>query len=115
VQRFGQNAAVDQGTEIPNHTTEFVQYVADNVDHNIRTLDSNDTFHGMGIIALEHAQQHNVTPIITFEQPLWWKALVIIMSEPLGSDLRKIVLRLGGFHTAMSLMAVLEVSWLDLD
>ena len=51
VQRFGQNAAVDQGTEIPNHTTEFVQYVADNVDHNIRTLDGNDTFHGMGIIA----------------------------------------------------------------
>lgn len=51
VQRFEQNATVDQGTEIPNHTTEFVQYVADNVDHNIRTLDGNDTFHGMGIIA----------------------------------------------------------------
>ena len=51
VQRFGQNAAVDQGTQIPNHTSEFVQYVADNVDHNIRTLDGNDTFHGMGIIA----------------------------------------------------------------
>lgn len=34
-----------------NHTSEFVQYIADNVDHNIRTLDGNDTFHGMGIIA----------------------------------------------------------------
>ena len=51
VQRFGKNAAVDQGTDIPNHTSEFVQYVVDNVDHNIRTLDGNDTFHGMGIIA----------------------------------------------------------------
>ena len=51
VQRFGKNAAVHQGTNIPNHTSEFVQYVADNVDHNIRTLDGNDTFHDMGIIA----------------------------------------------------------------
>ena len=36
-----------QGTGIPNHTSEFV----DNVDHNLRTLDGNDTFHGMGLIA----------------------------------------------------------------
>ena len=40
-----------QGTGIPNHTSEFVQYVADNVDHNLRTLDGNDTFHWMGLIA----------------------------------------------------------------
>ena len=51
VKRFGKNAAVDQATDTPNHTSEFAQYVADNVDHNIRTLDGNDTFHGMGIIA----------------------------------------------------------------
>ena len=29
---------------------------------------------------------------------------MIIMSEPLGSDLRNIVLRLGGFHTEMSFL-----------
>ena len=29
----------------------FTQWVADNVDHNIRTLDGHDTFHGMGIIS----------------------------------------------------------------
>ena len=29
----------------------FTQWVADNVDHNICTLDGKDTFHGMGIIA----------------------------------------------------------------
>ena len=28
-----------------------MQYVADNVDHNIQTIDGKDTFHGMGIIA----------------------------------------------------------------
>ena len=29
---------------------QFTQYVADNVDPNICTLDRKDTFHGMGII-----------------------------------------------------------------
>ncbi len=52
----------------------------------------------------EHARRHEVTPIITFDQPLWWKALMIIKSEPMGSDLRGIILRLGGFHTEMSLL-----------
>jgi len=28
-----------------------VQYIADNVEHNTRTLDGMGTFHGMGIIA----------------------------------------------------------------
>ena len=52
----------------------------------------------------EHAKRHNVTPIITFDQPLWWKALMIIMSEPEGSDLKGIILRLGGLHTEMSFL-----------
>ena len=51
VQTLGKNAAVTQGTSILNHTSEFVQYVAGNADHNLRTLDGNDTFHGMGLIA----------------------------------------------------------------
>ena len=50
-QLFNQNAALDQGTDMPDYNGEFLQYVADNVDHNIRTLDGNDTFHGMGMIA----------------------------------------------------------------
>ena len=52
----------------------------------------------------DHAHRHDVTPIITFDQPLWWKALMIIVTEPVGSDLRNIVLRLGGFHTEMSFL-----------
>ena len=38
--------------EIPGYTPgHFVQYSADNVDNNLRTLDGTGTFHGMGIIA----------------------------------------------------------------
>ena len=51
-----------------------------------------------------HSSHHNVTPIITFDQPLWWKAFMIIASEPVGSELKKIVLCLGGFHTEMSFL-----------
>ena len=50
VQEFEQSAAFSHGTDIPNFSDQSVQYVADNVDHNIRTLDGNDTFHGMGMI-----------------------------------------------------------------
>ena len=52
----------------------------------------------------EHARRHDVTPILTFDQPLWWKALMIIVTEPEGSDLKDVVLRLGGFPTEMSFL-----------
>ena len=53
----------------------------------------------------EHAQRHNITkPIVTFDQPLWWKAFNIIQSEPLNSDLRSIILRLGAFQTEISFL-----------
>lgn len=50
MQQFEHNAAQSHGTGIPNLSTEFVQYGADNVDHNICTLDGHGTFHGMGMI-----------------------------------------------------------------
>lgn len=53
VQRFELNAAAAAhyrtNTQFGNGT--FVQYIADNVDHNLRTLDGHGTFHGMGMIA----------------------------------------------------------------
>ena len=227
VKKFEHNAALEHGIDICNieQSQPFIQYVADNVDHNLRTLDGKGTFHGMGIIATitpaakfnlsiprkkiatnasqelarvgkikiyfhkeersgltalqyqqlveikatnhhanidtlwkvatlfkspkplwsglmqsvhhgshpgkssvmflpmidmdptdvsciystlkfvcHHAHRHNVQPIITFDQPLWWKALMIIVSEPADSDVAKIVLRLGGFHTQMSFL-----------
>ena len=52
IQKYERSAAVTQGTDIPGWIPgRFVQYVADNVDHNTRTLDGADTFHGMGIVA----------------------------------------------------------------
>ena len=51
IQRFETSAAISQGTDIPGYKKgQFLQYVADNVDHNLRTLDGHGTFHGMGII-----------------------------------------------------------------
>ena len=52
VQMFNQNVALGQGTDIPSFNGQFVQYAADNVDHNTRTLDGHNTFHGMGMIAV---------------------------------------------------------------
>ena len=39
----------------------------------------------------------------------------MIMSDPLDSDLRKIVMRLGGFHTEMSFLGCIDGSWPDPD
>ena len=47
-------AAVTQGIDIPGFTsahTTCKQYIADNVDHSLVTVDCTGTFHGMGIIA----------------------------------------------------------------
>ena len=51
----------------------------------------------------EHAQKHNVqTTIVTFDQPLWWKAYNLIQTEPVGSAIRNVIVRIGGLHTEMS-------------
>ena len=220
VQTFNESAAVDQGSAIPSYNKQFIQYMADNVDHDIRTVDRRNTFRGMGMIATvtpgtwrnrcvprkkvstedilnagqveivsakqplpsllhikynqlvvkvvsdptanldvlwkasllfgkarpawsgfmqsvhignhqgksfvhflpmvdmnpsdltcvnttlmyvaRHAIGNGAKPIITFDQPLWWKAYTLIESEPTNSILRKVILRLGGFHTLMS-------------
>ena len=51
--KFERRTTVGQGTKIPNMSTRhFLQYSADNVDHNMRSIDGKGTFHGMGIIAM---------------------------------------------------------------
>ncbi len=52
-------------------------------------------------VAIE-CKRHQVTPVLTFDQPLWWKGQLIIANEPAGGDLHELVLRLGGFHAEMS-------------
>ena len=54
------------------------------------------------------AEQCHVTPVVTFDQPLWWKAKVITASEPENSPLRSIVLQFGGFHTEMSFLGCMR-------
>ena len=52
VKRFEQNAAVTPETDINAYTDDrHIQYVADNVDHKVTTIDGTGTFHGMRIIA----------------------------------------------------------------
>ena len=56
------------------------------------------------LFVCDHAHRYGVTPIITFDQPLWWKAMTIVESETEGSNLSSVVVRLGGFHTLMSFL-----------
>ena len=54
VQKFESSAPATQWTDFcktPEVFVQFVQFVGDNVDHNTRTLDGHNTFHGTGIIA----------------------------------------------------------------
>jgi hypothetical protein len=52
VKRYESSLALDQGISIPGMTNlSCLQFMADNVDHNIDTLDGYGTFHGMGIVA----------------------------------------------------------------
>ena len=43
-------------------------------------------------------------PVITFDQPLWWKSLAIQLSQPEGSPIRRLILRLGAFHVEISFL-----------
>ena len=50
------------------------------------------------------ASRINACPVITFDQPLYWKATHIVVNEKENSDIKNIVVRLGGFHTEMSFL-----------
>ena len=55
VNRFKQSVVSPQNIydpEVNKHPETFTQFVADNVDHNLATLDGSGSFHGMGIIAV---------------------------------------------------------------
>ena len=58
VSRYKQSVLKTQNlNELVNNSFPgtFIQWVGDNVDHNIRTLDGHDTFHGMGMIAIANS------------------------------------------------------------
>ena len=45
-------------------------------------------------LVCSHARRYDSTPIITFDQLLWWKASMIVESEHASSDMHSIVLRI---------------------
>ena len=63
VKRFEENSAACVSQDIFNRNTDkqnsTILFAADNVDHNIMTIDGKSTFHGMGMIA-------TVTPGVQF-------------------------------------------------
>ena len=50
------------------------------------------------------ARKNHVPVVITFDQPLYWKASEIQHSSHTNSHLRDIVLLLGSFHTLMNFL-----------
>ncbi|XP_053398129.1 uncharacterized protein LOC123551553 [Mercenaria mercenaria] len=51
-----------------------------------------------------HAKRYNQTAIVTFDQPLYWKAMTVVANENTYSLLKAILVRLGGFHCIMSFL-----------
>jgi len=47
----------------------FTHFIADNVDHNIRTLDGYGTFHGMGIVAATVSNREHVLKEVKLKRP----------------------------------------------
>ena len=66
-------------------------------------LDPSDIYSTLNFVSKE-ARRHNSDPVLTFDQPLYWKGRNIIQNEPDDSALKSIVLRLCGFHTEMSFL-----------
>jgi hypothetical protein len=50
------------------------------------------------------AKTYRTTPVVTFDQPLYWKATSILQSENNDSPLKDVVLIPGGFHLQMSFL-----------
>ena len=57
----------------------------------------------------EQASRYSITPIVTFDQPLWWETLTLIQEEPQGSKIKSIVLILGGLHTEKMAWTALQL------
>ena len=52
----------------------------------------------------EQFSKYNMTPVLTFDQPLYWKSVSIKEQQDESSALKEIVLRIGGFHQIMSFL-----------
>ena len=59
------------------------------------------------VFVAENAKKYNSTPVITFDQPLYYKAVGIVLSEPNDSPVKNTVVKLGGLHTIMSFLGAI--------
>ena len=53
------------------------------------------------------ASKHNAPPVVTFDQPLFWKTSQIKDEVPDTSPVRDVVLLVGSFHTFMNLLGAI--------
>ena len=64
------------------------------------------------IFACKQVKKYNSTPILTFDQPLYWISEYIIkVSSNVDSVLSNFVMRLGGFHMCMLVYDVFRSCW----
>ena len=52
----------------------------------------------------EQPSKSNMTPVLNFEQPLYWKSMSINEQQNESSALKKIVLRIGGFDQMVTFL-----------
>ena len=57
------------------------------------------------ICVISHARQYTVTPILTFNQTLWWKVMTVLENVSEDSQVKDIVFRVReSIHSRASLM-----------
>ena len=59
------------------------------------------------------AKKQKSNPILIFDQPLYWKSLMIVESEPEESPLKCIVLKMGGLHMLISFLGSIGYTMAD--
>ena len=70
---------------------------------------SEDTIYTAIRLAADHSRKMGFKyTFVTFDLPLYMKALQILLSMPATFDLSHVVLRLGGFHLLMSYLGLQE-------
>ena len=58
-------------------------------------------------VICNQASDYDKTPVVTFDQPLYWKAMKIQASLQPDNPIRKCVIRLGDFHRPMSFLGAI--------
>jgi hypothetical protein len=94
---YGMMQTVQQGTHPGKSSVLFLPMI------DMNPSDPSCIYSTMKFICAQ-ARKYKFTPILTFDQPLWWKSMTIIQQATAESELKSIVLRLGGLHMQMSFL-----------